>query len=214
MHDISRIRALIAEQKSDAEIAAQLQAEDRDADNLGWDNPFRTFRCLALTMHRAVAEDRAVSAKEVMVQLELFRRFWEEIVACGDTARVEKVVLQKLSVVAPAPKTSTAYMHLHADMSLLSTAKQALPAVHQGAREKAEGRYLRQVGRHPVICCARAASAVADASDILMQVLGSQAHYRDLFTPEVLQPCAILLMTHHPTWAELLAEVAAPAGSK
>ena len=60
------------------------------------------------------------------------------------------------------------------------------------------------MGAYPVICCARAASAVADVLEVLYQVLGEQAHYAGLFTSEALQPALPLLIVYRPTWRELL----------
>jgi hypothetical protein len=209
MTEIARIRELISEGKSDADIAAQLWVEARDVDNLGWDHPGSTFRSLATTLHRAVMEDRVVGAGEVLALLGLFRLFWEEVSACGDVPKVERATCERLAAVVPAPTVSAAFVQLHADMVQLAVAKEGLSAEQQRSRAFVERRYLRQVGRHPVICCARAGSAVADATDVLFQALGAQAHYRQLFLPEVLQPCVPLLLVHRPTWSELLAGQAA-----
>jgi len=206
MPDIARIRTMIAAGKHNADIAAQLQQEARNDTGLGLDDSSRTFRALAATMHRAVRDDRTVAAKETLVLLKLFRRFWEEIAARGDAPNVENATLTRLRDVTPAPTVSKAYEQLHDDMLQLSRPVKGLTSEEQHVRREVESRYLRQVGAHPVICCARAASAVAGTLEVLYQVLSEQAHYAGLFTQEVLQPALPLLLVHRPTWRELMAE--------
>lgn len=206
MLDIARIRTLIAAGKHDADIAAQLQREARTNGAPGADDPGRTLNALVKTMHRAVLEDRTVAAKETLVLLGMFRCIWEEIAARGDVPTVENATLIRLTDVSPAPSVGKAYERLHEDMLQLSKPVKDLNPAEQAARAKVEGRYLRQIGEHPVICCARAASAVADVCDVLYQVLGEQPQYQVLFTPQMLQPAVPLLLVHRPTWRELLRE--------
>lgn len=209
MSDIARIRTLIAAGKSDADIAEHLQREARKADNFGTDDPGRTFGALARTMHRAVRDDRPVAAKEALVLLDFFRRFWEEIAARGDVPSVESAVVTRLAKVVSAPTVGKAYERLHEDMLQLSKPAKGLNPGQKRARAEVESRYLRQVGQHSVICCAKVASAVADVCEVLYQVLSEQTHYEELFSRAVFQPAMPLLLVHRPTWREILAEAQA-----
>jgi hypothetical protein len=197
---------MIASGKHNADIAAQLQQEARNDTGIGMDDASRTFRALATTMHRAVLDDRTVASQETLVLLSLFRRFWEEVAARGDAPKVESATLTRLTDVMPAPTVGKAYEQLYDDMLQLSKPVTMLTSEEQQVRRAVESRYLRQVGTHPVICCARAASAIADTLEVLYQVLSEQAHYAGLFTQEVFQPALPLLLVHRPTWRELLAE--------
>jgi hypothetical protein len=206
MPDIARIRTLIATGKHNADIAAQLQQEARNDPGLKMDDSSRTFRALAATMHRAVLDERTVASKETLVLLNLLRRFWEEVAARGDVPNVESATLTRLAEVAPATTVGKAYEQLHEDMLQLSRPVKGLNSAERLVRKDVESRYLRQMGGHPVICCATAASAVADVLEVLYQVLGEQTHYAGLFTQEALQPALPLLQVYRPTWREILAE--------
>jgi hypothetical protein len=206
MPEIARIRSMIAAGEHNADIAAHLQQEARNDTGLRMDDSGRTFRALATTMHRAVLDDRTVAAKETLVLLGLFRRFWEEIAARGDALNVENATLTRLSEVARAATVGKSFEKLHDDMLQLSKPVKGLNLEEQESRKEAEKHYLRQVGEHPVICCAKVASAVADSIEVLYHVLGEQAQYAGLFTQEVLQPALPLLLVYRPTWRELLAE--------
>lgn len=211
MANIARIRQLINEGKTDAEIDAVLLAETPAGAGMGWTNPTRTFHSLAATMRRALAEDRAVAAQEVLIQLELFRTIWEEVAASGDWQDSEAVVMRMLSPVAPAASVSEAYRKLHDDMSVLAVPARATPEEQLGRRAATERTYQRTAGKHPVICVARAAAAVAEVNKVLFSAFGAKPAYRDLFPDTALQPCVLLLLRHRPTWRELLVHQPVPA---
>jgi hypothetical protein len=211
MANIARIRALINEGKSDAEIDALLQAETPAGAELGWSNPTRTFHSLAATMRRAQAEDRAVAAHEVLVQLELFRTIWEEVAASGEWKDSEAVVLRMLAPVAAAASVSDAYRKLHGDMSVLAIPVRSTPKANLALRDATEQQYLRTHRKHPIICVTRVAAAVAEVNKVLFSAFGDRPAYRDLFPEAVLQPCVPLLIRHRPTWRELLAHQPVPA---
>ena len=204
MVNIARIRALINEGKSDAEIDVLLQAETPAGAELGWTNPTRTFHSLAATMRRAQTEDRAVAAHEVLVQLQLFRTIWEEVAASGEWQDSEAVVLRLLEQVAPAGSVSDAYRKLHGDMTVLAIPARSTSKANLALRETTERTYLRTHGKHPIICVTRVAAAVAEVNKVLFSAFGDRPAYRDLFHEAALQPCVPLLMRHRPTWRELL----------
>jgi hypothetical protein len=211
MINIARIRQLINEGKSDAEIDVLLENETPAGANLGWSNPTRTFHSLAATMRRALTEDRAVAAQEVLVQLELFRTIWEEVAASGEWPDSEAVVLRLLAPVTAATSVSEAYRKLHGDMTVLALPARTTPKAKLAQREAIEREYLRTDGAHPIVCVTRAAAAVAEVNKVLFSAFGDRPAYRELFPEAALQPCAPILLMHRPTWRELLANLAEPA---
>lgn len=206
MANIARIRQLIADGKSDLEIAAVLHAEVANDNDFGWTSPSRTFQSLAATMHRTVRDGRAVPAHFVLVLLGLFRTMWEELAARGDAKGSEAVVLRMLASVAPAGTVSQAYMRLQDDMSRLAVSARRTQERDQPARAAAERRYLHTVGGESVICLANAAAVVAEVNKTLFSTFGGEPGFSELFPEASLQPCTTLLLAYYPTWSELLAE--------
>lgn len=205
MPNIARIRSMIAKGLSDADIAIQLQEEARVGSGLEPDSPKRTFQALAATMHRAVREDRAVAAREVLDLLALFRRFLDERERTGEGLNNDSALLARLAKVTVAhTDIETAYAHLHRDMSCLSKSAKILSQPEKEVRVETEKRYLRNVETHPVICCAPVASALADVLEVLSQLTESSSNYSKLFSSEVMQPAMPLLLVYRPTWRELL----------
>lgn len=206
MDNVRRIRELISAGKSDADIVAALRAARDDDDDLGWSNPNRMLRGLAATMRRAVNDDRAVGAHEVVKLLELFRTLWEEVVANDDVAKVNEVALRILGDVTSADSVGKAYVQLHDDMTALARPLRQLDEKGREARARVETRYLREVAGNPVICPARVGLAVADLSEAIFRLLDDDSRYRHILTADVLRPCLELTIVHRPRWVELLGD--------
>jgi hypothetical protein len=140
--DIARIRGLIGDGKTNAEIMQILRAEQEEDDDLGWTNPKRTFKSLALTMRRAAREQRIVGANEVLVQLGLFRVLWEEAAASADVGKLEPGVLHLLRGIRQGENVARVFSELVDDMTTLAARAVPVNAEERAMRERIEKRYL------------------------------------------------------------------------
>lgn len=208
MSEISQIRALIKDGKSDAVIQATLRDVRRDAPPGTWDQQEGMLRALVLTMHRAHEQDRIVGATEVMVLLKLFRALWEEVAANGDAFKVNELVLDAfLPLAVPERTVSKVFVHLERDMATLVRAVPAVLSGHEREeRIEVERRHLRVVGGWPLIVLSAVALAIADASESAFLALVDDRRYREALSPDVLRYCVPLLLADRPTFSEIVIE--------
>jgi len=206
MSEVARIRMLVGEGKTDAEIVDILRREQQAANGFGWDSPKRMFRALSLTMRRAAQEQRPVGAREVLPQLQLFRRLWEELVASGDVQKVEAVVQKMLREVAGDLSVSQAFILLEHDMSQLSVPATGAHTEEDKARAEVAKRYQLQALGQTVVCAAKVGAVVAEASDLIFEVVSVDPRYAALFPTEVLRTCLDVIAVPRPTWGEMLRE--------
>jgi hypothetical protein len=203
MTDIARIRALINEGKTNAEIEEILQSRRHSTSPGACDQPEPTLRALTLTMRRAYDQERGVGSLEVMDILTVFRTLWEEVAGNGDTDRVSSLAMASLSHVSQEITVGNVFKQLHKDMAcLMRNANAAMPKAERDERIEVEARYRRIVGGVPFIWPAAAALAVAEACEHIFEVLADDPRYHAILTPEVLKVCAPILLVDRPTLAE------------
>lgn len=204
MNDVSRIRALIGQGKTDAEISAIVNDGQDEKEGVGWDSPSGMFRVLSSTMRRAVLETWPVAPHEVLKQLTLFRILWEEVAANGDAAGVHEHTLDFIETVSPGDTLAIAFDRLHTDLTYLVRPVPDLNADEREYRAAIELRHRLNVDGFPVICFARIASVLAEMSARVYQALSAKPSYKDLFPVSILQPCVDIIVLPRDTWSSLL----------
>ncbi|MYM92437.1 hypothetical protein [Duganella vulcania] len=179
--------------------------DERNTGLQSWNSPRAMFRSLALTMRRCVEQECPVDANELVLLLDLFRTLWEEIVANGDLAVAHDLALKPLLAVREGDRVSSIYEALYDDAVRLVRPPPTTPG-ELGRRKEVAARYGKVVGKTPVICMARAAEAVAEASLVLYTALGQAHRYQVLFTADVLEPLISVLVMPRQPWSTVLAE--------
>lgn len=206
--NIAQIRALIAQGKTDAEIAAQLIQMDDEGQIADWSSVDAMLGLLVKTMRRCAKEDWPVAAPELLGLLDFFRALWEEVVASGDLHLVNAPVLDAFKEVQEGDGVSAIYQALRADAELLSAPVGNDPS-SRDRRRSAELRYRKLVDGVPVICMARVSEVVARANFVLFSAVQHLPHYQPLFSEPKLHALVPLVAVQRQSWSELLKQSAA-----